>query len=417
MHRVRIVIPALLLAGLLAWGVTAYLHSTRTENGAVAASGTIEANQVSVASKIPGRIQRIHTKEGESVRAGAPLVTMEGRELSAQIDQARAAVDAARARVAQARSALDLQVRQVEAQIAQAEAGLEGTRAREQQAVEARTLTSSQAALGVRQAETALGAVRANSAAARANLDRTSKDLARVEALFRDGAVSAQQVDAARAAFTVAQAQFDASVEAVRQAETAVRLAQENQRQVEIRARDVAAAHAQVGQAEAALRLARAGQALITQRRADVAATEAAVRQAEANLRYLLTQQQNLVLTAPLSGVVLSRHANEGEVVAAGAPILTIAQLDEVWIRLYIPLPRLGLVALGQTASVTTEALPGRTLTGHVTEISQQAEFTPRNVQTHEERVKLVFAVKITLPNSEGLLKPGMPADAVIAGR
>ena len=110
----------------------------------------------------------------------------------------------------------------------------------------------------------------------------------------------------------------------------------------------------------------------------------------------------------------LVQHARAGEVVATGAPILTVADLREVWIRLYIPLPRLGQIALGQRAEVTTDALPGRTFTGRVTEVSQQAEFTPRNVQTPEERVKLVFAVKVTLPNTERLLKPGMPADAVI---
>jgi HlyD family secretion protein len=128
-----------------------------------------------------------------------------------------------------------------------------------------------------------------------------------------------------------------------------------------------------------------------------------------------LTQQENLVITAPLDGTVLVEHARAGEVVAAGAPILTVADLREVWIRLYIPLPHLGRVALGRQAVVTTDALPQMTFTGRVTEISQQAEFTPRNVQTPEERVKMVFAVKVTLPNTEGLLKPGMPADAVIS--
>ena len=418
MHRrARLIVPLVLVAALLTWGAVAYVRSVRGPDGAVAASGTIEANQVSAASKIPGRIDRIHAREGEAVRAGAPLVTIEGRELLAQIDQARAAVDAARARVAQADAALALQRRQVDAQIAQAAAALEGARARQQQASETRSLASSQATLQVAQAEAAFAATSQNSKVAKANLDRVTQDLRRIEDLHRDGAVSGQQLDAARAAFTAAQAQYAASVDVMAQAEAALRLARDNLGQVRVREQEVTAARAQVAQAEATLRLARAGEEMIAQRRADVAAAQAQLRQAEASLRYLFTQQENLVITSPIDGIVISKHASQGEVVGAGAPILTVAALDEVWIRLYIPLPRVGAVALGQRAEVTTDAFPGRTFSGTVTEIGQQAEFTPRNVQTREERVKQVFAVKVTLPNPDRVLKPGMPADAVIATR
>lgn len=413
-RRARVVIPVLVLIGVVTWvGVTVLRRGDEPEEG-VAASGTIEATQVSAASKIPGRIQRVHATEGDEVRAGAPLVTIEGRELLAQIEQSRAAVEGARARVVQARAALALQIRQVDAQVAQARAAADVARERVSQAGETQTLTAGQSAQGVRQGEAALAASRDSSRAAHSAVERTRRDLARIEALFRDGAVSAQQVDAARSAFTTAQAQYEVSLDMVAQAEATLRLARENQRQVEIRERDVRAARSQVRQAEATVALALAGEEMIAQRRADVAAAEAAVTQAEAGLRVLLTQQQNLVITSPLTGVVLVEHARAGEVVAAGAPILTVADLREVWIRLYIPLPHLGQIALGQRAVVTTDALRGRTFTGAVIEISQHAEFTPRNVQTPEERVKLVFAVKVTLPNAERLLKPGMPADAVI---
>jgi len=410
----RVVIPVLILIGVVTWAVLTFLRRGGDQEAGVVASGTIEATQVSAASKIPGRIQRVHATEGDEVRSGAPLVTIEGRELLAQIEQARAVVEAARAHVAQARAALALQIRQVDAQVAQARAAVDVARERVSQAGETQTLTAGQSAQGVHQAEAALAASQDSSRAARSAVERTQRDLVRIEALFREGAVSAQQVDAARAAFTTAQAQYEASLDMVAQAEATLSLARENQRQVEIREHDVRAARSQVRQAEANVALARAGEEMIAQRRAEVAAAEAAVTQAEAGLRVLLTQQQNLVITSPLTGVVLVEHARAGEVVAAGAPILTIADLREVWIRLYIPLPRLGQITLGQHAEVTTDALPGRTFTGTVTEISQQAEFTPRNVQTPEERVKLVFAVKVTLPNTERLLKPGMPADAVI---
>lgn len=419
MHRrgriiVPVIVAAILVIGL---GARTYVRSSRTSDAAVAASGTIEARQVSVASKIPGRIERLHADEGDAVQAGAAIVTIEGREVAAQVDQARAAVDAAQARVAQVRAALALQISQVDAQTAQAEAALDAARTREQQAEETQTLSSAQSSLAVQQAESALAAATENSKVAKTTLDRASADLARTEALFRDGAVSGQQIEAARAAFAAAQAQHAASNNLVAQAEAGLRLARENLRQNRIREGEVAATRSLVRQAEAALRVARAGRELIAQRRADILAAEAQVRQAQASLRYLLTQQENLIITAPISGIVTSRQASEGEVVAAGAPIVTLADLSEVWVRLYVPLPKLGLIAVGQRVEVTTDALPGRVFPGTVTEISQQAEFTPGNIQTREERVKLVFAVKVTLPNPGAVLKPGMPADAAIVTR
>ncbi len=410
--RLRILIPVLLVAGIGA--AIIYLRNERAGPDALTASGTIEASQVSAASKVPGRILRLHAGEGETVRAGQTLVTIEGRELQAQLDQARSGLDAARARRRQAQSALALQQRLLEAQVAQALAALDGARTRLEQAEETRDLTARQVADTLRQAEAGRETAVANSTTARVNMDRAARDLVRLQALYKDGAISAQQVDAARAASDAARAQYEASLKMVRQAEAAVALARSNLRQVDIRGQDVTAAQAQIRQAEAAVRTARAGEETLAQRKADVSAAEAQVAQAEAGVRLLLTQENNLIVTAPLTGVVITKHASEGEIVAAGAPILTVAALDEVWVRVFIPLPHLGRVALGQRVEVTTDAFAGRVFGGTVTEIAQQAEFTPKNVQTREERVKLVFAVKVTIPNPNLLLKPGMPADAVI---
>ena len=120
-----------------------------------------------------------------------------------------------------------------------------------------------------------------------------------------------------------------------------------------------------------------------------------------------------MTLTAPIDGTVLERILHPSEVAAQGADLLTIANLDEVTLELYIPETRLGQVYLGQTVQVTVDSFPERTFTGHVRTIANQAEFTPRNVATKEERVNLVFAVRVTIPNPDGALKPGMPADAV----
>jgi HlyD family secretion protein len=119
-------------------------------------------------------------------------------------------------------------------------------------------------------------------------------------------------------------------------------------------------------------------------------------------------------VASPLSGVVLSENIEPGEFVAAGTPVVTVGELANVWLRAYISEPDLGRVKVGQATRVRTDTYPGKFYEGRVSFLSSQAEFTPRNVQTEQERVKLVYRVKIDLPNPQMELKPGMPADAEI---
>jgi multidrug resistance efflux pump len=145
-----------------------------------------------------------------------------------------------------------------------------------------------------------------------------------------------------------------------------------------------------------------------------IGAVEAQVEIARAALGALEVQADKLVLTAPISGLVLERPVHVGEVALPGAPLMTLADLDRVTLTIYVPENQLGQVQLGQQVSVTVDAYPGRTFTGTVSLIASEAEFTPKNVQTREERVNMVFAVKVRLLNTDHALKPGMPADALL---
>jgi HlyD family secretion protein len=120
------------------------------------------------------------------------------------------------------------------------------------------------------------------------------------------------------------------------------------------------------------------------------------------------------VIYAPLHGVVLRKNVEQGETVAAGIAVVTIGDLENPWIKVYVKEDKLGLVKLGQRAEVTTDSYPGKIYEGTVTYISSEAEFTPKNVQTQEERVKLVFGVKVSVKNVNDELKPSMPADVKI---
>jgi HlyD family secretion protein len=121
------------------------------------------------------------------------------------------------------------------------------------------------------------------------------------------------------------------------------------------------------------------------------------------------------VISAPTAGVVLRKNIEAGETVQAGVPVFTIGDMVAPWIKVYVKEDKLGMVKLGQKAGVTTDSYPGKVYDGTVTYISSEAEFTPKNVQTQEERVKLVFGVKISVQNENGELKPGMPADVKIS--
>ena len=138
------------------------------------------------------------------------------------------------------------------------------------------------------------------------------------------------------------------------------------------------------------------------------------VDQARAALRTAEVRLKDAVADAPVSGIVLSRNVEKGETVAAGVAVYSLGDLDNPWVKVYVSETRLGMVKLGQKAQVFTDTYPGKAYEGRVTYIASEAEFTPKNVQTKEERVKLVFGVKVSVTNVSNELKPGMPADVKI---
>jgi HlyD family secretion protein len=149
-------------------------------------------------------------------------------------------------------------------------------------------------------------------------------------------------------------------------------------------------------------------------RQEDIDQGRARVAQAQAALQLVKTQLSYATVVSPLTGVVLSKNIEPGEYVAPGTAVVTVGDLVNVWLRAYIEETDLGRVKVGQRASVTTDTYPGKRYEGRVSFIASEAEFTPKNVQTQKERVKLVYRIKIDITNPKMELKPGMPADAVI---
>jgi HlyD family secretion protein len=211
-------------------------------------------------------------------------------------------------------------------------------------------------------------------AAANQRLSDAQRDLDRTKRLFDGGAVSREALDKAQLAFDVAQSQHD-------QAAQALQLLEVGPRPERIEAQ-----------------------------RASVAQAEGAVAQMDAMLA-------NSVIKAPFDGVVTVKDREVGEIVSPGAPVLTVMNLNDRWVRIYIREDRIGSVRIGQPATITADTYRGRTYQGQVSFIASQAEFTPRNVQTKDERVKLVYAVKVRISGDSMYdLKPGIPADVQLIG-
>jgi len=320
--------------------------------GLIQANGRIEGDHYTVASKVPGRIVELMAREGDAVGGRQVLARLDDAQQRARFDQAQAAVAANDAQLEASRTALAMLKKQVPLQVDTAGAG-------------------------VAHAEAAL-------AAAKASAEQAARDARRYKALLEKHSVDKDSAELKELARKVARAEYATAMAALTQAQKRLAEAELGWEQVEAREQEVVALEAQLKQARAAL--------------------------AEAQ-----SVLDDLAIRAPARGIITTRIVDEGEVVAAGSPLFDIVDLDHLYLKVYIPEKEIGKVRLGLPARVYTDAFPDEPFAATVRYIASQAEFTPKEVQTPDERVKLVYAVKLYLDaNPDHRLTPGLPADAVI---
>lgn len=400
------------------------------------ATGIVEADRLTVSAELGGRIVALYVAEGDSVAAGQLLVELDDSLLAARLAQADAAIAQAEAQLALLQAgARPEEIARAQALVAQAEAAAAAAR---QAWDDAQTLRANRQPLdlAIIEAETALAKAQRQSQAARlaaeaADLERNL--WGRITQLLAEGVDvplpgggvlhvdKPAERDQANVRWNVASQQAWEAWQAAYAADEAVRAASTALANLR-RQRDLPLAEdARVNQAEAAYRQAEAG---VAQARAalqalqegapaeQIEAARQQVERARAARAALEVQLAKTRLAAPRAGLVSAVALYPGEVALPGAPLLEIADLSQVTLTVYVPQPDLGRVRVGQAAQVSVDSFPGRIFEGRVTHIADRAEFTPKNVQTQEERVNTVFAVKLTLSNPDGALKPGMPADA-----
>lgn len=322
--RKKVLIPVILVA-LAASGYFFYLKQQLDPNR-VKVSGNIETTTVGVGFKIAGHVAQRFVEEGDSIKQGQKIAKLETADLELEVANAKAQLLASQTTLSQLRN---------------------GSRPQD------------------------VAAARAAWQSAEADKNNAAAEYRRIQQLYAQNAIAAQDRDRSQTAYAMATARAD-------QAAQQFSLVREGPRQEEI---ELAAAR---------------------------------LEQAQQTLNLAQTRLAYAQIASPIAGVVLSKNIESGEYVSPGTPVVTVGMLDQVWLKAYIAESDLGKVKLGQTVAVTTDTYPHKSYHGVIGFIASEAEFTPKNIQTAEERVKLVYRIKIMIENSARELKPGMPADATI---
>jgi multidrug efflux pump subunit AcrA (membrane-fusion protein) len=401
------------------WDTTSILRGgplpgTESDNRIVG-SGTIEAEIIAISTESGGRIVAMHAAEGEEVHQGDLLAELDTSLVQASQNQLEAALTTARAKLAEVSAPPRAEdVAAAEAELRQAQATRDGAKAVWQaaQSVVDNPLelnahidaARGEIAILEKQVEAAQAALKT----AEIQRDEAARNQSNDEAMTLSQ-VAVKQTEAAQANLAATEAELAGA-----RHQLELLIAMRNQPLVAITQANAARtayaqADAAVGAAEAKLALVKAGPMP-----EEVAIAQAQVRQAEAALARTQVQLDKMRLVAPHDGIVTERPANPGELATPGTTLMNLGDLDQVTLTVYIPETQIGRVDVNQVAHVTVDAYPGEVFEGRVTFRALEAEFTPKNVQTEEERVNLVFGVKISLANPDHRLKPGMPADAEI---
>jgi len=342
-------------------------------------SGRIEGDDATVSTKIAGRIRKITVREGDHVKVGQLIAVIDDEQVNAREEQEESKVQQAEARLRSAQQ----QVSVLQAQLEESNIGVDQAKVDAQGRV-------SQAEAQVAQAEAEL-------AKAEADYSQAHYDEERYTTLAKDGDVPERT---GRQARTTAEAHAAAVRAAKRQVDAArgsLMMAKANLSNPAMRTSQATGIRQQILQAQS-----------------EISAAQAEEEHARAKLKEVQADRADLQIVAPIEGTVATRSAEPGEVIAAGTPLVTLVDLNAVYLRGFIPEGEIGRVRTGQTARVYLDSAPGKPLEAVVSRIDPEASFTPENTYFKDDRVKQVVGVKLTLKSAGGYAKPGMPADGEV---
>ncbi len=385
----KIIIILLVLAAAGAGAYAYFGGFGRTPDNRIMVSGNIELTEVNIAFKTAGRLIERDVDEGDTVKKGQIVARLDRDQLTAQRDREAAGLASAEAQLTQAETALEWEKATLTGDVEQRKADLASNESR-----------LAELKNGSRPQE--IQEARAAVESAQSELDRAKRDWDRSQTLYKNDDISTAQYDQYRNRWESADA-------ALKQAKQRGALVEAGPR-----AEVIDAAAGQVEKARGALKMSEANTLEIQRRAQELVRLRAEIARSRASVALIDSQLADTIAYSPVDGVVLVKSADPGEVLGVGTTVLTVGDIDHPWLRGYINETVLGKVKVGSKARVTTDSYPGKTYEGKVTFISSEAEFTPKQIQTQEERVKLVYRIKIELDNPRRELKSNMPADAEI---
>ncbi len=386
----KLLIGALVI--LVAGGATAF-EFFHVSNDAAADrltfSGNIELEQIDVAFKVAGRLVERTVSEGDRVKKGMVLARLDDQQLLSQREQQEAALRSSEALMREAETSLELQKRTLQADLEVRRAEVRSADAHLKDLRQGSRPEEIQEATDV-----VVGA--------QAEFQRASGDYQRAQRLQKSDDIPLSQLESARTRYESAQA-------TLRQAQEHLKLLQAGSRPETIEGAD-----AQLARAQGALNEGIANELQTQRSEEEVAVRAAEIDRSKAQIAVIDAQLKDMEVTSPMDGIVLVKSAEIGEILAPGSPVMTVGDIEHPWLRAYVSERDLGRIKIGAPVKVTTDSFPGKVYPGHVSFISSEAEFTPKQIQSKEGRVRLVYRIKIAIENSSRELKSNMPADAEI---
>lgn len=380
------------LAILVVGGATAFefFHAGNDAGGdRLTFSGNIELEQIDVAFKVAGRLVERTVNEGDRVKKGMLLARLDDQQLLSQRQQQEAALRSSEALMREAETSLELQKRTLQADLEVRRAEVRSAEAH------LKDLRQGSRPEEIQEGTDVVGG-------AQAEFQRANEDYQRAQRLQKSDDVPLSQLESARTRFESAQAKL-------RQAQEHLKLLQAGSRPETIEGAD-----AQLARAKGALNEGIANELQIQRGEEEVAVRAAEIDRSKAQIAVIDAQLKDMEVTSPMDGIVLVKSAEIGEILAPGSPVMTVGDIEHPWLRAYVSERDLGRIRISAPVKVTTDSFPGKVYPGHVSFISSEAEFTPKQIQSKEGRVRLVYRIKIAIENSGRELKSNMPADAEI---
>jgi HlyD family secretion protein len=375
--RILAIVLIVAVAVFVAWWFL--IRQTPVPHNIITLSGRIEGDDSVIAAKTSGRIREIRVREGDRVKSGDIIAILDDEQAAAREEQAKSAAQAADTRVTQAEqqiAVLGEQLKQSNISVDQAKLDAQGR---------------------VRQAEAQVATAEANLSQAQAGYEQARYDLEKFSKLAKSGDVSDRQREQARTTAAAQAALVDSNKKQVAAARGALTTARANLENPPIRASQASAVRKQIAQAQV-----------------EVNGAQADAERARAQLKEAQANRADLNIIAPFEGTISTRTAEPGEVVSPGTAIVTMLDLNKVYLRGFIPEGDIGRVKLGQSARIYLDSNPRQPIEAVVSRIDPEASFTPENTYFRDDRVKQVVGVKLLVNSPTGAAKPGMPADGEI---